>query len=1380
MDKTHLGGGHPKWWSRDVKTLQATFDTVLKGRLVPALAAKAAAAADRAAECHRDQQRSNGEPYLVHPIRVALSAMLEFDRTDVDFIVAALLHDVLEDAGVTSESISESFGEAVARLVSALTRTTEGHRLADKRQDPYVQGLVAAGPDAILLKLLDKLDNLRDSLSHADAEKQRKWTSETYMVYLLLAQTLPEENVRAHIKALLQSALELHDRKVYTPDLCRRHYTQQFKQQFEPMPSGSAIPYDLLAADIFNTQEMLGRFLLFNPSLTFWLVNDGVQVVKLALAPPELASTVASSLAARIDNGHWPFLAGLASLSVAFGDSDRARLWRAIRPQLDRMARLLGRTPLPAWLQGLIGHPPHLLCAIHSRLLLPAFISFPTWHDTQGLLAAQVDNAYRSVLDGQQAERWQQQLRLGLQCRNALWRRWRGVGSVRRALQVLEAIRTLAVSSGEEPAKLLAFRLLCEYVDVTSEAGASLDAADLAFDRIWAALSPPLLASPSCIRSASMPTEQDLAAPLGRDERIDFVGLHEVRRLSCEHRADLAFDKLVEVLLEEAGKSEAASIWIAFDDKEIAKRSRVFFDAIQWVAAGTRFEELKLAGIEVNKDYDPITDQCVLTVQPAQRLAIMDRLPEAQEDLPRLQGNFQAASMFDVLIGQKLEAGAGPLWIPRVYRVLDTISDFDPANVQRIDVSFDPTSDARPFTTYLPLPDTEPTPGQMERQRKRKRIVALYVLVTIYNQSVILGARGAIVACGKVDQRQREFAFAAGELQRMLDELVRSHHFDKYANYLQIYNFEPFAVRVDDIVDRNVDFGTRDMEFGKFLGIDIGGSFIKASLFDAKGSHAVGALVTIPPEYDQAGKKMPVADFFDRLLSHLDDQTKGGIRWHALDGIGISWPGAVRESRLAATSATLTKLQFGDQGNPLVLGYAAPAEQICAADFVGAFVRQLQVRGKRLRDDAAIILENDGNAEAYGNYCMLARAGIIKTGSKVIIKLGTSLAGGDVTEHGAVSSHVTEFAKAILDFGECHAGESAQWPQGSARDFVSSVGVRNLSRRFRFPEEVVFGDLGGLNASDALPARIESVELGELLDLWRLVDSDPLETNRFLRELVESENRNSGPRCAELHARIVQAACIRKSDFQARLIAYIRSRGTEARRREKAAAASASQPPDAVVWQLGLERLGLLLGQPGLQCTPMQLGLRIDAVKLAAKVLGAVALFSELALAIAHYVVLLYNIYNSDRMKEIILSGGVLKGVTGSLVRRQAEGFLLKWYNKVYGPARRLQPGCIVLAHVEGDRIVPVDGLVGPYGAAMVANRAHKAAAWRILNEHVEFLVGRLEPGNVISAVEIRRQLGRTRFELGDVRQCLDRMVSAARLLPDARDVDKFVCPWRR
>ena len=131
-----------------------------------------------AAEAHKDQRRKTGEPYIIHPIAVARIVAEELEL-GANPVIAAFLHDVVEDTEYTIEDICERFSDDVAFLVGAVTKQKKDKNQKSKQVDNYRQILASVQYDvrAILIKLADRLHNMR-TLDSMRPDKQMKIAGE--------------------------------------------------------------------------------------------------------------------------------------------------------------------------------------------------------------------------------------------------------------------------------------------------------------------------------------------------------------------------------------------------------------------------------------------------------------------------------------------------------------------------------------------------------------------------------------------------------------------------------------------------------------------------------------------------------------------------------------------------------------------------------------------------------------------------------------------------------------------------------------------------------------------------------------------------------------------------------------------------------------------------------------------------------------------------------------------------------------------------------------------------------------------------------------------------------------------------------------------------
>ncbi|MCM1051702.1 MAG: HD domain-containing protein [Paenibacillus sp.] len=155
-----------------------------------------------ARNAHADQKRKTGEPYILHPIAVATICAKEL-MLDTNPVMAAFLHDVVEDTDYTMEDIESRFGHDVAFLVRVVTKQKKDKYDESKQVDNYKQMLDSVQYDirALLVKLADRLHNMR-TLSSMRPDKQMKIAGETDYFYAPLANRLGLYNVKTELENL--------------------------------------------------------------------------------------------------------------------------------------------------------------------------------------------------------------------------------------------------------------------------------------------------------------------------------------------------------------------------------------------------------------------------------------------------------------------------------------------------------------------------------------------------------------------------------------------------------------------------------------------------------------------------------------------------------------------------------------------------------------------------------------------------------------------------------------------------------------------------------------------------------------------------------------------------------------------------------------------------------------------------------------------------------------------------------------------------------------------------------------------------------------------------------------------------------------------------
>ena len=158
-------------------------------------------------DAHAGQKRKSGEPYITHPLAVA--NILADMHMDHQCLMAALLHDVIEDTGVPKHTIGQEFDEQVADLVDGVSKlSTMFESRAEAQAENFQKMTLAMAKDirVILVKLADRLHNMR-TLGHLDGEKRRRIAKETLEIYAPIALRLGMNNIRVEFEELGFKAL---------------------------------------------------------------------------------------------------------------------------------------------------------------------------------------------------------------------------------------------------------------------------------------------------------------------------------------------------------------------------------------------------------------------------------------------------------------------------------------------------------------------------------------------------------------------------------------------------------------------------------------------------------------------------------------------------------------------------------------------------------------------------------------------------------------------------------------------------------------------------------------------------------------------------------------------------------------------------------------------------------------------------------------------------------------------------------------------------------------------------------------------------------------------------------------------------------------------
>lgn len=212
------------------------------------------AAFEMSVEAHKTMRRKSGEPYILHPLAVAMICVEEIGL-GVRSTICSLLHDTVEDTDITLEDVQREFGIEIAKIIDGLTKISNVVDTNTSQQAENFKKILLTltdDPRVILIKLADRLHNMR-TLDFMKNEKQLKIASETVWVYAPLAHRMGLYNVKTELEDLSMKYLEPEAYKGIAKKLAetKRERTRYINEFIRPIK-------EKLAQSNFNF-EIYGR-----------------------------------------------------------------------------------------------------------------------------------------------------------------------------------------------------------------------------------------------------------------------------------------------------------------------------------------------------------------------------------------------------------------------------------------------------------------------------------------------------------------------------------------------------------------------------------------------------------------------------------------------------------------------------------------------------------------------------------------------------------------------------------------------------------------------------------------------------------------------------------------------------------------------------------------------------------------------------------------------------------------------------------------------------------------------------------------------------------------------------------------------------------------
>ena len=242
-----------------------------------------------AVEAHASQRRKSGEPYILHPIAVARICAEEIGLGPTA-IVAALLHDVVEDTDITLTDIQKQFGVQIAKMVDGLTKLDGAYNSDSPQAENFKKVLSTLVEDVriVLIKMADRLHNMR-TLGSMPPHKQLKIAAETSYIYAPLAHRLGLYAFRTEFLDLCMKITDPEDyqtiaKKLQETKRSREEYIQSFIAPLKKQLDEMEVPYRIFgrAKSIYSIWNKLK-----NKSVSFDEIYDLFAVRIILNVPPK-------------------------------------------------------------------------------------------------------------------------------------------------------------------------------------------------------------------------------------------------------------------------------------------------------------------------------------------------------------------------------------------------------------------------------------------------------------------------------------------------------------------------------------------------------------------------------------------------------------------------------------------------------------------------------------------------------------------------------------------------------------------------------------------------------------------------------------------------------------------------------------------------------------------------------------------------------------------------------------------------------------------------------------------------------------------------------------------------------------------------------------